>query len=142
MEKRVVLVSHNHLAEGMAGTVRMIFGEAKSLSFYCLEPTGSVIELGEAVREEALAHPDEQTVVIADILGGSVCNQCLQVLYDIPTTKILAGMSLPLVLGVLSADGALSDSDLVQVVEDARAVTQVALLEMPAADADDAEDFF
>lgn len=142
MSKQVVLVSHNRLAEGMAGTVEMIFGKVEGLSHFCLTPDGNVVELGEKVRELVLAHPDEQTVIIADLMGGSVCNQCLMNLHDLPNVKIVAGMSLPLVLGVVSVDGELTDADLAQAVEEARAVTQV--VEVPRADevASGEDDFF
>ena len=140
MDKRVVLVSHNRLAEGMAGTVKMIFGA--DVDAHCLTPDGSVAELGEAVREGVLAHPDEQTVVVADILGGSVCNQCLQDLYGMDNVKIVAGMSLPLVIGLLSVDGALTDGDIEQAIEDARATTQLVTLEVADDPADAEDDFF
>lgn len=140
MDKRVVLVSHNRLAEGMAGTVKMIFGA--DVDAHCLTPDGSVVELGQAVREGVLAHPDEQTVVVADILGGSVCNQCLQDLYGMDNVKIVAGMSLPLVIGLLSVDGALTDADIEQAIEDARATTQLVTLEVADDPADAEDDFF
>lgn len=140
MDKRVVLVSHNRLAEGMAGTVKMIFGA--DVDAHCLTPDGSVVELGKAVREGVLAHPDEQTVVVADILGGSVCNQCLQDLYGMDNVKIVAGMSLPLVIGLLSVDGALTDADIEQAIEDARATTQLVTLEVADDPADAEDDFF
>lgn len=140
MDKRVVLVSHNRLAEGMAGTVKMIFGA--DVEVHCLTPDGSVVELGRAVREGALAHPDAQTVVVADILGGSVCNQCLQDLYGMDNVKVVAGMSLPLVIGLLSIDGALSDADIEQAIEDARATTQLVTLEMADDPANAEDDFF
>lgn len=127
MEKRVVLVSHNRLAEGMAGTVKMIFGA--DVEAHCLTPDGSVVELGQAVRDGVLAHPGEQTVVVADILGGSVCNQCLQDLYGMDNVKIVAGMSLPLVIGLLSVDGALTDADIEQAIADACATTRLVELE-------------
>lgn len=140
MEKRVVLVSHNRLAEGMAGTVKMIFGA--DVEPHCLMPDGSVAELGRLVREGVLAHPDEQTVVVADILGGSVCNQCLQDLYGMDNVKIVAGMSLPLVIGLLSVDGAVSDDDIRGVIEEACATTTIVELTGVEDVTDGGDDFF
>lgn len=140
MDKRVVLVSHNRLAEGMAGTVKMIFGA--DVEAHCLAPDGSVAELGRAVREGVLSHPDEQTVVVADILGGSVCNQCLQELYGMDNVKIVAGMNLPLVIGLLSVDGALADSDIEQAIADACDTTKLVKLEGVEDVADGENDFF
>lgn len=125
MGKQVVLVSHSRLAEGMAGTVEMIFGKVGGLTYFCLTPDGSVVELAQQVRELALSRADEQTIVVADLMGGSVCNQCMQELYDLDQVKIVAGMSLPLVLGIVSVDGELTDTELAQAVEDARAATTI-----------------
>lgn len=142
MGKRVFLVSHNHLAEGMAGTVNMIFGAAPELSTFCLEPDGSVAELGAAVRKEVEAHPEDQAIIIADILGGSVCNQCLVDLNGLPNVKVIAGMSLPLVLGILSCDGELSDEDIQAALEGARSTTKLVTLDVSEGDSDGSDDFF
>lgn len=139
MGKRVVLVSHNRLAEGMAGTVKMIFGA--SVPFFGLAPDGSVAELGRQIREDVLAHSGDQTVIVADILGGSVCNQCLQDLYGLDNVKVVAGMSLPLVIGILSIDGEATDADLEHAIEEAQATTKVVRLEVSDSD-DGADDFF
>lgn len=140
MDKRVVLVSHNKLAEGMAGTVEMIFGA--DVESHCLAPDGSVAELGREIRESVLAHPDEQTIVIADILGGSVCNQCLQELHGLDNVRIVAGMSLPLVIGLLSVEGAVSDDEIRRVIDEATSTTRlVELGDVEDASAGD-EDFF
>lgn len=141
MGKKVVLVSHNGLADGMVGSVRMIFGECSNLYSFGLAPDGSVAELGQKVRDLALEDPSEQVIVIADLLGGSVCNQCLVSLCDLTNVKVLAGMSLPLVLSVISADGELSDDDLNCALGEAISVTKVVTI--PACPVDDPdEDFF
>lgn len=139
MDKRVILVSHGRLAEGMAGSVSMIFGAA--VEAHCLLPDGDVSELGSAVRASVLARPDEQSVIVADILGGSVCNQCLQDLYGLDNVKIVAGMSLPLVIGLLSVDGAVTDADIERAVADATATTGLVTLEADNV-ADGEDDFF
>ena len=138
MDKRVILVSHGRLAEGMAGSVSMIFGA--DVEAHCVLPDGDVSELGNMVRASVLAHPDEQSVIVADILGGSVCNQCLQELYGMDNVKIVTGMSRPLVIGLLSVDGAVTDADIEQAVADATATTGLVSLE--ADDVADGEDDF
>ncbi|MCH3957052.1 MAG: PTS sugar transporter subunit IIA [Olsenella sp.] len=140
MEKRVVLVSHDGLAKGVLGAATMICGKIEGLSSFGLEPDGSVVELGEKVRKLALDAAPEQVIVIADLLGGSVCNQCLQALSDVPNVTVLAGMSLPLVLSIVSRDGALSVSDIDEAIAEATCVTKRVSLE--AAPEEGEEDFF
>lgn len=147
MDKRVVLVSHDGLAEGMLGAVHMICGEVEGLSALGLEPDGSVAELSQKVRAIAQENADQQVIIIADLMGGSPCNNCVISLADLPclpNVRILAGMSLPLVLSVISHDGRLSDDDLNQCLEEAKMVTKV--VDIPACklgdDEDSEEDFF
>lgn len=149
MDKKVVLVSHDGLAKGMLGAVRMIIGEYEGLYALGLEPGGSVAELGQKVRDIAMEDSDQQVIVIADLMGGSPCNNCVISLADLPylpNVRILAGMSLPLVISVLSRDGRLSDADLEECLNETEAVTKV--VEIPVCGAgnkseeDSEEDFF
>ena len=140
MEKRVVLVSHDDLAKGVFGAATMICGAVEGLSFFGLEPDGSVVELGEKVRQLALDVAPEQVIVIADLFGGSVCNQCLQVLSDVPNATVIAGLSLPLLLSVVSRDGELSSADIDEAIAEATCVTKRVSLEVTSEGSD--EDFF
>lgn len=149
MEKKVVLVSHDGLAKGMLGAVHMIFGDYEGLYALGLEPDGSVAELGQKVCDIAMEDPDQQVIVIADLMGGSPCNNCVISLADLPclpNVRIIAGMSLPLVISVISRDGKLTDEDLEECLDEAKTVTKI--VEIPACklnnktEEDSEEDFF
>lgn len=124
MGRRIVLVSHDGMAKGVLGAANMICGESAELSAFGLEPDGSVAELGEQVRSIAVSHPEDQLIVVADLLGGSVCNQCLQSLADCPNTTIVAGLSLPLVLALATREGELSAEDIDEAVGEAVSMTK------------------
>ncbi|AEB07779.1 PTS system fructose subfamily IIA component [Coriobacterium glomerans PW2] len=125
MHRNIVLVSHGDLAYGMMSAVKMVFGESAELSCACLAPDGSCVEIIGKIADRAAAHPETQFVVIADILGGSVCNQCVQQLLDMPNTKVISGMSLGLVLGVLCSSGQLSDKQLQVIIEESKERTNL-----------------
>lgn len=143
MDKKVVLVSHGHLAEGVANAVEMVFGKNDALAHYGLTPDGNVVELIQSLCAEVEANEQIQYVILADIFGGSVCNQCLQRLSACDNVKLVAGLNMALVLGILSIPGALSNEQLAQAIEEAReGIREVELIRADAPVDDGADDFF
>ena len=143
MSKKVVLVSHGRLSEGMASAVEMVFGKNEDLSYLGLLPDGNVVELIGGLREQVAANPDDQYIVVADIFGGSVCNQSLQQLSEFDNVKLVSGMNMGLVVSILAMPGELSDETLAQMVAESRAGVKV--VEPIRADTpvdDGADDFF
>ena len=142
MSKKVVLVSHGRLSEGMASAVEMVFGKNEDLSYLGLLPDGNVVELIGGLREQVAANPDDQYIVVADIFGGSVCNQSLQQLSEFDNVKLVSGMNMGLVVSILAMPGELSDETLAQMVAESR--DGVKLVELIKADApvDSGEDDF
>lgn len=142
MSRNVVLVSHGKLAEGVQSAVEMVFGKSEELSSLGLAPDGDVVELIAGLRAKVEAEPETQFVVLADIYGGSVCNQCLQPLSEFDNVKLVAGLSMGLALSILSLGGELSDDQLAQAVADAREGTKVVELIRADSPVDSGEDDF
>ena len=142
MSKKVVLVSHGKLSEGMASAVEMVFGKNEDLSYLGLTPDGNVVELIGGLREQVAANPGDQYIVVADIFGGSVCNQSLQQLSEFDNVRLVSGMNMGLVVSILAMPGELSDETLAQMVAESR--DGVKLVELIKADApvDSGEDDF
>lgn len=142
MSRNVVLVSHGKLAEGVQSAVEMVFGKCDELSSLGLTPDGNVVELIAGLRARVEAAPQTQFVILADIFGGSVCNQCLQQLSELENVKLVSGLSMGLALSVLSVPGALSDAQLEQAVADAREGTKIVELIRADTPVDSGEDDF
>ena len=143
MSKKVVLVSHGKLSEGMASAVEMVFGKNEDLSYLGLTPDGNVVELIGSLREQVVANPDDQYIVVADIFGGSVCNQSLQQLSEFDNVRLVSGMNMGLVVSILAMPGELSDEMLAQMVAESRdGVKVVELIRADAPVDDGADDFF
>ena len=143
MDKKVVLVSHGRLAEGAASAIEMVFGKSDDLLYLGLTTDGNVVELVDGLRSEVEVNDDIQYVVLADIFGGSVCNQCLQQLSACDNVKLVSGLNMALALGVLSVPGKISDEELARVISDAReGVREVALIRADTLVDDGADDFF
>lgn len=142
MAKKVVLVSHGKLAAGVQSAVEMVFGKNDDLSSLGLTPDGNVVELVAGLRKEVSEHPDTQYIVLADIYGGSVCNQCFQQLNGLCNVKLISGLSMPLALGVVALPGELTDEQLSQAINDARDGVREVQLTCDLKTVDDGSDDF
>ena len=142
MDKKVVLVSHGKLAKGLEFSVGMIFGKSDRLSAFGLMPDGNYLEVVGEVKKLVEAEPDTQFIVVTDIFGGSVCNGCMQEILSEPNVKLLSGMSMPLVLGLLMGDEAMTDEQIEAAVEEARQGTKLVEAPKPETVSDGADDFF
>ena len=142
MSKQVVLISHGKLSAGVADAVAMVFGKNEELSYLGLAPDGNVVELIGGLRDRVAASPNDQFIVIADIFGGSVCNQSLQQLSELDNVVLLSGLSMGLVLSILAMPGELSQAQIDQAVADAQAGTKVVEFIKADAPVDNGEDDF
>lgn len=142
MATKVVLVSHGKLSEGVADAVEMVFGKSEVLSYLGLAPNGNVVELIGGLRERVASAPGDQFVVLADLFGGSVCNQCLEQLSGFDNVTLVSGLSMGLALSVLSNIDEPAPALVEQAVLEAREGTKV--VELLSADAlvDSGEDDF
>lgn len=98
----VLCISHGELADAMKKTAEIFFGEnIENFDALCL----SVSETAENFRErliEKTAEMDqgEGVLILADLLGGTPCNQC--VFLDQSRVKVITGMNLPMVMECLA----------------------------------------
>lgn len=95
---RIILVSHNQLAPGMKAAVEMIAGPQTNLEAHGLMPGEQPDAIIRAVR--ATITPDQDVLVLADIVGGSMCNAAMTLL-DLPNVRLVGGMNLALALQVV-----------------------------------------
>lgn len=119
MEKKLILVSHGKLSEGMAYSVQMICGQNPDLSFYGMMPGEHYTEIVETIRRLATENPDTQYIIIADFLGGSVCNGCTELIV-LPNVKLVSGMNLGLVVDFLFEPAPISDETIEKKIEVSR----------------------
>ena len=142
MATKVVLVSHGKLSEGVADAVEMVFGKSEALSYLGLAPDGNVVELIGGLRERVASAPGDQFVVLADLFGGSVCNQCLEQLSGFDNVTLVSGLSMGLALSVLSNIDEPAPALAEQAVLEAREGTKVVGLLSADALVDSGEDDF
>lgn len=136
MDKKIILVSHGKLSAGMLHSVQMIVGENADLSCMGMLPGEHYQPMVDAVEQQLKEHPDTQYIVVADLLGGSVCNG-MTTLTGYPNMKLVAGMNMGLVIGLLLTPGALSDEEIDARIMEAKDMSHRVVLEAAGEDGDD-----
>ena len=117
MTKYVVMVSHGEFAPGLHTAVRMMTGDRNDVLSTSLKADMSADQFAENFRELVKDFtPDDQIILLADILSGSPFTNALNVLSDkglIGNTLVLAGMNLPMAItAVLMKDNVDNVQDL------------------------------
>lgn len=127
MTKKIFLVSHSKLAEGIKNSAEMIAGKQDNLYAYCLMKDNSPNNL---IREIKLQIKKEDEVfLLADIIGGSMYNEAMSLL-TFPNIKLIGGMNLPLLLNLILVE-TITDEDLLTIIKEAR--NGISLAKMPIA---------
>ena len=138
--RKIILISHGKLSEGMAYSAQMVAGEKDNLSYYVLMPGELVEDMIAEIRAEIETDPDNQYLVVSDVFGGSVCNGSIT-LQDLPNVKLATGMNLLLVIQLLFSDSELTDSEFEELVTSSMDTVKV-IHKVTAVGGNDAEDFF
>ena len=118
-KKKVILISHGNLSAGMRNSVGMSIGETKDLSCYGLQPGEMPETIAEAIEAKIDAQPDTQFIILADLLGGSVSNAVSRLSLR-ENVHLVNGMNMGLVIGILLHQGILSQSELDQLIDEAK----------------------
>lgn len=136
MDKKMILVSHGKLSAGMLHSVQMIVGENPDISCMGMMPGEHYQPMVDEVERLLKENPDTQYLVVADLLGGSVCNG-MTALTGYPNMKLIAGMNMGLVINLLLAPGPLSDEEIDAKINEAKAINQRVVLEESSGGSDD-----
>ncbi|WP_082904084.1 PTS mannose/fructose/sorbose transporter subunit IIAB [Enterococcus thailandicus] len=95
--RNILLISHGNMAEGVKASLEMIVGKQAHVHTASLKPDGDNLQF-ENELEEKMKALNGETLIIADLLGGTPCNVALTNYLENDEVEIIAGMSLPLVI--------------------------------------------
>ncbi|MGL4694476.1 PTS mannose/fructose/sorbose transporter subunit IIAB [Enterococcus larvae] len=95
--KNILLISHGAMAEGVKGSLEMIVGHLEQIHTVSLKPDGDNIQFENDLLAKMKAL-NGQTLIIADLAGGTPCNVAVKNYLEDDQVEIVAGMSLPLVI--------------------------------------------
>ncbi|MDF2675466.1 MAG: mannose transporter subunit [Clostridiales bacterium] len=99
--KGILVISHGDMAKGMVHSASLFFGsDIEQLQYVCLQAEDNPDEFRESV-EKAVAEIDtgEGVVILADLFGGTPCNQAIKVLNE--KIDLISGANFMLLLDIL-----------------------------------------
>ena len=103
--EQFLLASHGSLARAMKETAAFLLGTNENVHCLCAYVDEASMNLEQMGGEWAAGRKtEEHWTVITDIFGGSVNNEFMKYAGD-PGVNLVAGMSLPLVIGLLNQPG-------------------------------------
>lgn len=121
----IVLAGHGSFCEGLRDAAQMIMGPQEQLALVPLGPAENLDEYREKLeRARDEVDSGDGVLVLVDLFGGSPSNVAAYLLG--PTTEVVTGVSLPMLLEVLSA----RTSALADVVDTAVATAQMGTIRL------------
>lgn len=97
----VIILSHGGLAVGLVNTAQMLFGESENVAAFSLEGGDDIDEYRNAFAKTLENFPKD-SIVLADLYGGTPCNQALQYAQESGRTfELVTGVNLPMFLNVI-----------------------------------------
>ncbi|MEE8704199.1 MAG: PTS sugar transporter subunit IIA [Olsenella sp.] len=141
--KYLLIVSHGTMAPGVKSVLEMLLGKRDNVLAYSMEDGVSADDFVANLKKviEPVT-PDDEVVVLGDIIGGSPLTNTLNTLTEkglLPHTIAFGGVNLPMAISALMAieDGLDDDALKAQVLgESTAAIKEVEL----AVDDEDEED--
>lgn len=116
--RRILLASHGDLAVGIHDTLKMIVGDIPHVYTLTLTRDDKQAMADKARELFSTFLPDDEIVVLTDMLGSSVNNDMVSLLPEYPRMQLLSGMNMPLVLSLATFDESLlSTEDISELID-------------------------
>ncbi|NCB32572.1 MAG: PTS mannose transporter subunit IIA [Erysipelotrichia bacterium] len=99
----ILFVSHGKLVEGMMDSLKMFFGEEELKQTACLTLSLSddAVEFGDRIDEKIRRlDTGDGVVILADMLGGTPCNQSLMKMKE--NLNIITGVNMPMAMELIN----------------------------------------
>lgn len=117
--KKVLLISHGHMARGIVSSVDIILGKQDNLEYL------SAYVEGEPPFENELKkiiddNKDNDLIILTDLLGGSVNNEVMSMVDGKDNIHLITGMNLILVISILLADDSNLPEQINKIIDESR----------------------
>lgn len=138
--RRLLLASHGPLARAMKETLELLTGPDDRITSLCAYVGEDSMDVALLIDSwEHGCKPDDDWLVVTDILGGSVNNEFLIRMGRMPF-HLIAGMNLPLLVELVTCSNSADDDSLADVVH--RANGSITICSAPSAAIDNEDDDF
>ncbi|MDQ0148602.1 PTS sugar transporter subunit IIA [Eubacterium multiforme] len=109
--KNIIIISHGDFSKGIKNSAEMIMGDSIKIKTFSLYPSESPDFIANEIEKLVKNNLNEEFLILADILGGSVYNACLRlVMYS--NARIISGINLGLLIETLLINDKEEDIDI------------------------------
>lgn len=117
----VIVATHGHFASGLKSTIELICGEMENLQTidYIAEMTVEALEQKYDKAMEKL-QVYEHILILTDVFGGTPFNRAAMKYADDSRVSLLSGVNFTLAYGALTADGKNIETEIEEILEEAR----------------------
>jgi PTS system mannose-specific IIA component len=99
MEEVLILISHGKMASEVLKSAEMITGDIDNVYTVHLLPEEGIDDFNRKLENViSKINKEDSITVIADLLGGTPCNSAIMQLKDRPSTNIISGYNLGMIL--------------------------------------------
>lgn len=104
----IIVATHGNFAKGIMDSIKLICGQQDNVTCYCAYVDGDNEVDGSRITADLTrlldSFPeDEEIIVLADLLGGSVCNEFIKLSQHRPF-HLISGLNLALLMEIIFAD--------------------------------------
>lgn len=100
----IIIVTHGKLAQALLQTVEMIMGSQENIGAIGFEAGQNVADLQEKLCQTLQENAGNgEALVLVDLRGGSPYNAAAMLAMTMPKVKVVTGVNLPMLLGILSS---------------------------------------
>lgn len=98
---KIIVASHGRYAEETKNSIEMIVGEQPNIQTVTFEMEMSVDTLLSIYQERLAKWPDEEIIILVDIIGGTPANAAMLLQESHPKIKVYAGLSMTLLISLV-----------------------------------------
>lgn len=119
--KQIIIISHKTMAQGMVETIKFFTGNVQNLHFICAYENGeNEFPIDKLVKLIDSFNSQDQIFLLTDLLGGSVNQNCTQ-LINKRHVNVITGINLTIALSiVLDTSDYLSNEEISELIKQAK----------------------
>lgn len=135
---KVILIGHGKTGVAFKEAVEMIFGKAEDLIALTFAPGEGLADVCNKIITASSGIPSEQILIVTDLYSGTPYNAAASLVLKGKAKDVIAGMSLPILLEIVTKMNSTSITDIVKgILQDSGTFTTALSAEMQKQEEED-----
>ncbi|AWN32943.1 MULTISPECIES: PTS sugar transporter subunit IIA [Lactobacillus] len=135
---KVILIGHGKTGVAFKEAVEMIFGKAENLIALTFAPGEGLKDVCNKIITASSGIPSEQILIVTDLYSGTPYNAAASLVLKGKAKDVIAGMSLPILLEIVTKMNSTSITDIVKgILQDSGTFTTALSAEMQKQEEED-----